>query len=109
VVTEDVSTFSVAIALAPDHIGIVYCHHARLPRTRTGLAKLERLSRRWPRTRRQASASTLSYGGWPPLRTERTTGRLLSRRRALTRIPERPAYEQLREHTRDIERLKSEF
>ena len=30
-------------------------------------------------------------------------------RGALTRIPERPAYEQLREHTRDIERLKSEF
>ncbi len=28
---------------------------------------------------------------------------------ALTRIPERPAYEQVREHTRDIERLKSEF
>jgi hypothetical protein len=28
---------------------------------------------------------------------------------ALTRIPERPAYEQLREHTRAIERLKSEF
>jgi hypothetical protein len=28
---------------------------------------------------------------------------------ALTRIPERPAYEQLREHTRDIERLKSQF
>jgi hypothetical protein len=28
---------------------------------------------------------------------------------ALTRISERPAYEQLREHTRDIERLKSEF
>jgi hypothetical protein len=28
---------------------------------------------------------------------------------ALTRIPERPAYHQLREHTRDIERLKSEF
>jgi hypothetical protein len=28
---------------------------------------------------------------------------------ALTRIPERPAYEQLREHTRDIERLKSEL
>ena len=27
----------------------------------------------------------------------------------LTRIPERPAYEQLRQHTRDIERLKSEF
>jgi hypothetical protein len=28
---------------------------------------------------------------------------------ALTRIPERPAYQQLREHTRDIERLKSQF
>jgi hypothetical protein len=28
---------------------------------------------------------------------------------ALTRIPERPAYEELRQHTRDIERLKSEF
>jgi hypothetical protein len=28
---------------------------------------------------------------------------------ALTRIRERPAYEQLLEHTRDIERLKSEF
>jgi hypothetical protein len=28
---------------------------------------------------------------------------------ALTRIPERPAYQQLREHTRDIDRLKSEF
>jgi len=28
---------------------------------------------------------------------------------ALTRIPERPAYEELRKHTRDIERLKSEF
>ena len=28
---------------------------------------------------------------------------------ALTRIRERPAYEQLREHTRDIERLKTEF
>ena len=28
---------------------------------------------------------------------------------ALTRIRERPAYEQLREHTRDIDRLKSEF
>jgi hypothetical protein len=28
---------------------------------------------------------------------------------ALTRIRERPAYEQLRQHTRDIERLKDEF
>jgi hypothetical protein len=28
---------------------------------------------------------------------------------ALARIGERPAYAQLREHTRDIERLKTEF
>jgi Arc/MetJ-type ribon-helix-helix transcriptional regulator len=28
---------------------------------------------------------------------------------ALTRIREHPAYEQLREHTRDIERLKIDF
>ena len=28
---------------------------------------------------------------------------------ALTRIRERPAYEQLRQHTRHIERLKNEF
>ena len=28
---------------------------------------------------------------------------------ALTRIAERPAYQQLRQHTRDIDRLKSEF
>lgn len=42
VVTEDVSTFSVAIARAPDHVGIVYCHYARFPRTRPGLAKLRK-------------------------------------------------------------------
>jgi len=40
VVTEDVSTFSIAVALVPHHVGIVYCHHARFPRTRSGLAKL---------------------------------------------------------------------
>ena len=34
VVTEDVSTFSAAIALVPDHLGVVYCHHSRYPRTR---------------------------------------------------------------------------
>jgi len=28
---------------------------------------------------------------------------------ALNRIRERPAYEQVRKHTRDLERLKSEF
>jgi hypothetical protein len=40
VVTEDVSTFGAAIALVPQHCGIVYCHHARFPRTRPGLSKL---------------------------------------------------------------------
>ncbi len=42
IVTEDVSTFSVAIALAPHHVGVVYCHHARFPRTRPGLNKLRK-------------------------------------------------------------------
>jgi Domain of unknown function (DUF5615) len=40
VVTEDVTTFGVAIALVPTHIGVVYCHHARYPRTMPGLDKL---------------------------------------------------------------------
>jgi hypothetical protein len=42
VVTEDVSTFSIAIATVPHHVGIVYCHHARFPRTRPGLSKLRK-------------------------------------------------------------------
>jgi len=42
VITEDVSTFSVAIALVPHHVGVVYCHHARFPRTRVGLNKLRK-------------------------------------------------------------------
>lgn len=42
VITEDVSTFSVAIALVPHHVGVVYCHHARFPRTRAGLNKLRK-------------------------------------------------------------------
>lgn len=42
VVTEDVSTFSAAASLVPDHVGIVYCHHARFPRTRPGLEKLRK-------------------------------------------------------------------
>lgn len=37
VVTEDVRTFGVAAAQVPEHVGIVYCHHARFPRTGTGL------------------------------------------------------------------------
>jgi predicted nuclease of predicted toxin-antitoxin system len=46
VVTEDVSTFGAAVFLVPSHLGIVYCHHARFPRTRPGL---ERLARPWSR------------------------------------------------------------
>lgn len=42
VVTEDVSTFGAAIALVPHHLGVVYCHHARFPRTRSGLARLRK-------------------------------------------------------------------
>lgn len=41
VVTEDVTTFAAAIALVPDHRGVVYCHHARYPRTRPGLHRLQ--------------------------------------------------------------------
>lgn len=53
VVTEDVSTFRAAIAQTPAHVGIVYCHHARFPRTRPGLERLRRalaeLARRPPK------------------------------------------------------------
>jgi hypothetical protein len=42
VITEDVSTFSVAIALVPHHGGVVYCHHARFPRTKAGLNQLRK-------------------------------------------------------------------
>lgn len=42
VVTEDVTTFSTAIAAVPNHIGVIYCHHARFPRTRPGLNQLQK-------------------------------------------------------------------
>lgn len=42
VVTEDVSTFAVAIANVPTHLGVVFCHHRRFPRTRPGLVLLRR-------------------------------------------------------------------
>jgi hypothetical protein len=42
VVTEDVSTFGLAATLVPDHFGIVYCHHARFPRTRPGLERFRK-------------------------------------------------------------------
>lgn len=40
VVTEDVATFAVAIRAVPEHLGVIYCHHARFPRTRPGLDRL---------------------------------------------------------------------
>lgn len=40
VVTEDVATFSIAMAAIPDHTGVVFCHHRRFPRTRPGLDRL---------------------------------------------------------------------
>ena len=42
IVTEDVTTFSAAITLVGSHLGVVYCHHARFPRTKPGLARLRR-------------------------------------------------------------------
>lgn len=42
VVTEDVATFGTAIALVGSHLGVVYCHHARFPRTQPGLEQLRR-------------------------------------------------------------------
>ena len=42
VVTEDVTTFRAAIALVGSHLGVVYCHHARFPRTKSGLKRLQR-------------------------------------------------------------------
>ena len=40
VVTEDVTTFSIAIAAVPAHAGVIFCHQARFPRTRPGMARL---------------------------------------------------------------------
>jgi predicted nuclease of predicted toxin-antitoxin system len=42
VVTEDVSTFGLAIRQVTNHVGVIFCHHARYPRTRTGLELLHR-------------------------------------------------------------------
>ncbi|MDR0593329.1 MAG: DUF5615 family PIN-like protein [Bifidobacteriaceae bacterium] len=40
VVTEDVTTFMAAVALVPDHRGVVLCHQRRYPRTPSGLPRL---------------------------------------------------------------------
>jgi hypothetical protein len=42
VVTEDVHTFGVATSAVPQHVGVVYCHHSRFPRTKPGLERLRR-------------------------------------------------------------------
>ena len=42
VVTEDVRTFAMAIQVVDDHVGVVFCHHTRYPRTRPGLTRLRR-------------------------------------------------------------------
>lgn len=42
VVTEDVRTFGRAAAQVSNHLGILFCHHSRFPRTRPGLSGLRR-------------------------------------------------------------------
>jgi hypothetical protein len=42
VVTEDVNTFGLAIRQVPDHLGVIFCHHAGYPRTRPGLEVLHK-------------------------------------------------------------------
>ena len=41
VVTEDVSTFPVAIDAVPDHMGVVFCDHQRFPRTANTVSRIE--------------------------------------------------------------------
>ncbi|MGO1837881.1 MAG: DUF5615 family PIN-like protein [Candidatus Microbacterium stercoravium] len=41
VVTEDVTTFSLAIAVTPLHSGVLFCHHERFPRFAVGVLRLE--------------------------------------------------------------------
>lgn len=40
VVTEDVTTFSLAFSAVPHHVGVVFCHHRRFPRTGEGMERL---------------------------------------------------------------------
>lgn len=42
VVTEDITTFAAAVAQVPDHLGVVYCHPVRWPRTRAGLHRVRK-------------------------------------------------------------------
>ena len=41
VVTEDVTTFSLAIVATPMHSGVLFCHHERFPRSAVGVLRLE--------------------------------------------------------------------
>lgn len=73
VVTEDVTTFRAAIALMPTHVGVVYCHHARYPRTHAGLTRLQRaladLAARPPE-----GLGTHPLEWWLPVPAEPTSG-----------------------------------
>ncbi len=40
VITEDVTTFGFAIDKQASHAGVVFCHHARFPRSGSGLERL---------------------------------------------------------------------
>src|SRR6266702_717881 len=39
---DDGRVLAAAVALVPDHLGVVYCHHSRYPRTRAGLERLRK-------------------------------------------------------------------
>jgi predicted nuclease of predicted toxin-antitoxin system len=45
VVTEDVSTFALAVQEVPAHVGVVYCRSRVFQRTGKGLARIERALR----------------------------------------------------------------
>ena len=64
VVTEDVRTFAIAIQVVADHVGVVFCHHTRYPRTATRVDTAASGPRsRWPPIRPTASDACRSSGG----------------------------------------------
>ena len=40
VVTEDITTFAIAVERVPAHLGVIFVHPRRYPRTKSGLARL---------------------------------------------------------------------
>jgi hypothetical protein len=56
VVTEDVTTFSLAMAAVPEHSGVIFCHQRRFPRNPTGLNTLHRALVAFARAPRATSA-----------------------------------------------------